>query len=362
MKKIICLVLIFTMMLTACSKWNVEIVDPTEPSESQAEVPFENELKETNPGESCTLPEDSKEKYAVVFEDENGKFGFKTENGEIIVEAIYDEILTSNEEVWSGFEAKFTDGTRPTVEHDEYMTPYLTEEPNVKTVLFDKNGEKIIDIAFEEVIVEKNPSGGEGIWILGVENGINYRFIEENGEFVLNAEEKPRSVPDENGFGYTINTYCYDWYAGYRDGISLGDKVIFEPVYFGVSVPFKDRIIVSDGTHPLAGPECRVKKIIDPEGNVISRVFNGIEYSFFEDGEKYIGIAYSNGNDCEVPLYEGEERLPQGYWFVDKDGKIISERFDHLPYPIENIEELLIVEDEEGNKIEINVKDFLLEA
>lgn len=39
MKKIICLVLIFTMMFTACSKWNVEIVDPTEkPSESVADI------------------------------------------------------------------------------------------------------------------------------------------------------------------------------------------------------------------------------------------------------------------------------------------------------------------------------------
>ena len=39
MKKIICLVLIFTMMLTACSEWNVEIVDPTDkPSESVADI------------------------------------------------------------------------------------------------------------------------------------------------------------------------------------------------------------------------------------------------------------------------------------------------------------------------------------
>ena len=39
MKKIIGLVLVFTMMLTACSKWNVEIVDPTErPSESLADI------------------------------------------------------------------------------------------------------------------------------------------------------------------------------------------------------------------------------------------------------------------------------------------------------------------------------------
>lgn len=49
MKKIICLVLIFTMMLTACSKWNVEIVDPTKPSEKEAEiVASESELTEVN--------------------------------------------------------------------------------------------------------------------------------------------------------------------------------------------------------------------------------------------------------------------------------------------------------------------------
>ena len=45
MKKIICILLIFTMMLTACSKWNVEIVDPTEnPSENLADlIPGEQE-------------------------------------------------------------------------------------------------------------------------------------------------------------------------------------------------------------------------------------------------------------------------------------------------------------------------------
>ena len=45
MKKIICFLLIFTMMLTACSKWNVEIVDPTEnPSENLADlIPGEQE-------------------------------------------------------------------------------------------------------------------------------------------------------------------------------------------------------------------------------------------------------------------------------------------------------------------------------
>ena len=38
MKKIICILLIFTMMLTACSKRNVEIVDPTKPIENDSEL------------------------------------------------------------------------------------------------------------------------------------------------------------------------------------------------------------------------------------------------------------------------------------------------------------------------------------
>ncbi len=51
MKKIICLVLIFTMMLTACSKWNLEIVDPTKPTESE------------NEEETPSATEEKKEEY-----------------------------------------------------------------------------------------------------------------------------------------------------------------------------------------------------------------------------------------------------------------------------------------------------------
>ncbi|MBQ8594961.1 MAG: hypothetical protein IJ406_03280 [Oscillospiraceae bacterium] len=46
MKKFICLLLIFTMMLTACSKWKVEIVDPTKPIENDSELVVPEEKKE----------------------------------------------------------------------------------------------------------------------------------------------------------------------------------------------------------------------------------------------------------------------------------------------------------------------------
>ncbi|MBQ2898575.1 MAG: hypothetical protein IJE28_02390, partial [Oscillospiraceae bacterium] len=49
MKKLICLVLIFVLMLTACSKWEIEIVDPTKPVEGESElIAPEDEKPEEN--------------------------------------------------------------------------------------------------------------------------------------------------------------------------------------------------------------------------------------------------------------------------------------------------------------------------
>ena len=38
MKKIICLALVFAMLFSGCSKWKVEIVDPTKPIEKKQEL------------------------------------------------------------------------------------------------------------------------------------------------------------------------------------------------------------------------------------------------------------------------------------------------------------------------------------
>ena len=46
MKKIICLALVFAMLFSGCSKWKVEIVDPTKPNESEAETSSEQKEAE----------------------------------------------------------------------------------------------------------------------------------------------------------------------------------------------------------------------------------------------------------------------------------------------------------------------------
>ena len=55
MKKFICLLLVFIMLFCGCSRWKVEIVDPTKPtaSESKAETSSEQEgvLEELTPNQ-----------------------------------------------------------------------------------------------------------------------------------------------------------------------------------------------------------------------------------------------------------------------------------------------------------------------
>ena len=38
MKKIICFIFVFTMLFCGCSRWSVEIVDPTKPAENDSEL------------------------------------------------------------------------------------------------------------------------------------------------------------------------------------------------------------------------------------------------------------------------------------------------------------------------------------
>ena len=64
MKKIICIVLIFTVMLTACSKWKVGIVDPTKPTGSTEGTSSEPEKIP----EELTPQQEQADKYIFEYE------------------------------------------------------------------------------------------------------------------------------------------------------------------------------------------------------------------------------------------------------------------------------------------------------
>jgi len=73
--------------------------------------------------------------------------------------------------------------------------------------------------------------------------------------------------------------------------------------------------------------------IADENGNILCD--NKFEYIWFApfDENSYIGTA-GNGVDDRVeylPVFdENGEPMPDGMWFIDKEGNIISERFEHI--------------------------------
>ena len=68
MKKIICLALVFIMLLSGCSEWNVEIVDPTKPVSGESELAASENEKEEKPEneEQSKEPEQPEEEPYTV--------------------------------------------------------------------------------------------------------------------------------------------------------------------------------------------------------------------------------------------------------------------------------------------------------
>ena len=83
--------------------------------------------------------------------------------------------------------------------------------------------------------------------------------------------------------------------------------------------------IASQG--PVVG-RCR---LTDENGSTLCARFHWIDYSVFDDG--YIGIAVCYGERAAYPCYDEDgQPMPEGYWLVDWDGKLCSERFAKLSF------------------------------
>ena len=61
MKKIICFALIFAMLFSGCSRWKVEIVDPTKPVENEQELSVSEEENTDDSQDNTEIPEEEKE-------------------------------------------------------------------------------------------------------------------------------------------------------------------------------------------------------------------------------------------------------------------------------------------------------------
>ena len=250
-----------------------------------------------------------------------GKSGIYSESGEVLISAQYDEITA-----WDSFFAcRKALGSRMGAVAGADGAREYGKVPDSEYDLILPDGSIIGEGAFDGYSCYDDTDECE---IIGTKHGNCYHYMlnYKDGSVTLSGFDGGGSRPTD--YGFSIN-YLYE--NGSRDklfGILNADgSTAVPPIYYHVAVPFADRFLLYDGA-PQQGFVCGRCNITDLFGNVINSSFNAVVYSSF--GGEYIGIACSFGEKSELACCMSGEITPEGYWFVDKDGKILSERFDEI--------------------------------
>jgi hypothetical protein len=178
---------------------------------------------------------------------------------------------------------------------------------------------------------------------------------------------------------FMINTYPnkvifdeieYNYSAsGFGTYIGLADSegnVVLPEIYSYIIPVLGDRIIASAHGSMVGYTAYR---LYDSECNLLCENYSYIDFLPIdrEDYEKgFVGVAKIDYPEHQSPLIcrdENGEILPGGLWFVDKNGKPLSERFDIDMIDIEFSadDKLAFVKDVEGNVTEIPVGDYIIE-
>ena len=346
MKKL-CLVRVVLLIFCSCGKEPEPAVPPEEP-----ENPILESVPESSEGESVPEEEPDEDSAELLGKAGNTEIYQKTvETGKTRFEFVMgsDGELNSRKEV-------------PEIEH------WIT----------DKDGNPLIEHPFHEALLLHSDAirgaAYEDAWaILGHYSGDYYRYYFIDGVFRLETETYEKSgectldIPgwDNEPFGYKRTRYCYNPYGRGYEGLNDSEgNLIFEPVHNGIGIPFADRFLLGSGTGDGSAAEEKVFTLVDAEGNIYVQ-FNIIRFTVFDDGS-YIGIGWSAGhtegfNAC---FDENGKSREKGFWFIDKNGNILSGRFERIEYgwneEIASPDDIIIAFDENGNKVEIQAKDYCI--
>lgn len=255
-----------------------------------------------------------------------------------------------------------TEGTRTSAIFQDSLR-VISEIPNEQIWLLSKNGEFLSEEPFESFDIFKDTP--EKWYVRAVRDGMLYVYYIDDATGNI-TYDKSYGFDNEELFDYTIYSYYWDPYSCLY-GINTPEKnIVIDPVYYDIQIPFEDRIILFNGNGQIFG-EC-IAYILTPEKEILSSCFNRVWYSVFDDGS-YIGIALCGGNgiDPELQLYDSEGNLmPDGYWLIDKNGKIISERYDFLyineewNYISESKTDMIFATTAEGEEISFSISDVVL--
>ena len=235
MKKLICLLLIFTMMLTACSKWKVEIVDPTKPIENDSELVISEEEKTEETEENILRIEDFNK--IMVYSDETHRIKHEFSREEL---SEWISIIKPEEwiEVTSERESKGI-----------YNPICLSAFNEALYICSNSAGEEIAVIIFgedaesrKEFILPENTVAAAKDFETKIikENPNVFTFPECNYEMSVGAFEK-RENDDYILYLDELLMYC-DWtaakddfnkpYTGFENSRELNSKILFNVFMF----------------------------------------------------------------------------------------------------------------------------------
>ncbi len=270
------------------------------------------------------LGESPKEQYAsdgyVIFK-ENGKYGLKNPDGEIVASAEY---MNINDCLYY-FQLINTDGY--------YMAPAVRSNNN--TCVYGSVKKIAYEIYFPGIgMLPGGPYEFADVRDFGdyeYDYGINatkdntvYSYTVKDGVITKISEEKPKS--EELGDYTVFGEYHYN--SEYKGLKNSEGKTVIDPTHYRMTLPFEDRALGLQGS-PVSVDSTRSFIYELPSGKLLNDDYNTVYYYSFVTG--YIGIGTSYGEMAEYfTKHQNGEITPEGAWFIDKNGKALSKRYEYI--------------------------------
>ncbi|MBQ7874389.1 MAG: hypothetical protein IJ306_04410 [Oscillospiraceae bacterium] len=316
MKKLFTLILAL-FMLCSCS-----VNQPIEEPQSESSQ-IEEESKPEDNSES-EISSEQEEPKMVIYQGENGKLGLKYQYGEIVLEACYDGIKEYNYRDVVSYIANINDVPMRRIVYDENGEPYVEEILSPRYYFLDAEGNSLIDVPLEYYYV----ADSDNVSIRCAADGKSYDYLIEDGKLVLLEYDDPFTGEMENGFTHIRCLYSNEGAFFVRYGVEKNGETVYDNIYTEIIQYFGDRFrlkMVCRGGYykTLLG---------DENGNIICDKFQTLGWCPVNE-EKCIGTASVGKSEWEeyAPTFdESGEPMPDGMWFIDKYGNIISERFEYI--------------------------------
>lgn len=289
---------------------------------------------------------------------ENGKYGVQ-HNGKIIAEAQYDEYREVGRVGGMDLYALGKEsGTKPAVLYNEDAHPYgVGETGKVLYDIYSDSGELIISYPVDDI--EKYDK--ETLFASLDGSFYSYVFSDEGEIIEESCDPAGKTGTVINGLEEVRYYYgATPLSVGY--GLVNGEETTVIPAIYNSFTPiFPDRII-ADARNGFG--MMNSGNIYDNEGNLICEKYHMVYYKRMNaETNEWLGVGFVASYESQIESVcrdENGELMIPGHRFIDKDGNELSEVFtDDIKDEISSKEPVMLLTDANGDKMEVNLNDYI---